>query len=84
MSKFVTKLFKYRLLFKDILTFLGLNYIDPSYNNIVPCCNRNQYSKNLMNRITISHKKVKKNLNEHMDFLVMIIEFLRFPNRNHH
>ena len=27
-SKFVAKLLKYRLLFKDILTFLGLDYRD--------------------------------------------------------
>ena len=51
-SKFVAKLRKYRILDKDIHTFLGLDYRD-SYYNIVPFCNRNQYFKNQMNRIII-------------------------------
>ena len=29
-SKFVAKLLKYRILFKDIITFLGLDFIDAS------------------------------------------------------
>ena len=29
-SKFVEKLLEYRIMFKDILTFLGLDYIDDS------------------------------------------------------
>ena len=29
-TKFVAKLFKYRIMFKDILTFLGLDYRDAS------------------------------------------------------
>ena len=40
-NKFVaSKLNKYRILFKDILTFLGLDY-----REIVHCCNINQYTK---------------------------------------
>ena len=33
-SKFVDKLFKYRILFNDILTFLGLNYRDASLKTL--------------------------------------------------
>ena len=34
------KLLKYRIMFKDKLTFLGLYYKDDS---LIPCCNRNQF-----------------------------------------
>ena len=44
-------------MFKDILTFLRLDYKD-AYNFVL-YCPRNQYSKNQINQIIISHIKVK-------------------------
>ena len=41
------------IIFKDILTFLGLEYRDAAYN-IVFCCPRNQYAKNQNNRMILS------------------------------
>ena len=54
-SKFIERLLLCRMMFKDILTFLGLDYRD-TYN-IVLCCPRNQYAKNNINQIIKSHKK---------------------------
>ena len=53
-SKSAEKLLKYRKMFKDIFTFLGLYQRD---NNVL-CCPRNQYSKfkNQTNQIILSHK----------------------------
>ncbi len=75
-SKFVAKLFKYKILFKDILTFLGLDYINAL--PIVLCCPRYQSSINLTNKIFISHKKcyhLRKQhvLNKRTDIRVTII-----------
>ena len=56
--KFVAKLFKYRILFEDILTFLGLNYIDASLIILYLIVLWNKYSKNQINRMIISHKKL--------------------------
>ena len=58
-SKFVEKLLKYRILFKDILACLALNYRD--VYNIVHCFPRNQYLKNQINRIILLHKICLKN-----------------------
>ena len=65
-SKFVAKLLKYRIMFKDLLTFMRLDYgeaakneknmIITSYTNIVVKKAKNQYV-----------------LNGRMDFLVTII-----------
>ena len=44
-NKFVAKLLKYSILFKDILTFLGLCYKRLFVYIIVPCCHRNQFFK---------------------------------------
>ena len=40
-SEFVEKLLKNRIMFKDILRFLGLDYRDFAYN-IILCCPCNQ------------------------------------------
>ncbi len=45
-SKFVTKLLKYRILFEDTLTFLGLDYRD-AYD-IVPICSRYQLNRMIL------------------------------------
>ena len=62
-SKFVEKLRKYSILFKDILTFLGFSWLQIGFAyNIVLCCPKNQYSKNQINRIVLSHKNLLKKL----------------------
>ena len=69
----------FKIMFIDILTFLGLD--------IVLYCLRNQYTKNQINRIIRSHKglvlkKFKKSTcYGRTDILLVIIELLRFLNR---
>ena len=59
-SKFVAKLIKYMLLFKDILTFLGLDYRDASlitlYLNVLRIST--EYSVNQINRIFLTFKTI--------------------------
>ena len=52
-------------------------------HNIVRCCPKNHYSKNIMYGIIILYKNVviKNVKNGRTDFLVKIIELLRFLNR---
>ena len=67
-SKFVAKLLKYRILFMNILTFLGLDY-------------RYQYTKNqIIQKFVVKKVKNQYVSNGLMDFLVNIIELLRFLN----
>ena len=61
--------------------FLELDYRNASLQH----CNRNEYYKNQMNRIIISHKNLllkrfKHVLNGCMGILAMILELLRFLN----
>ena len=58
-SKFVAKLY---LLFKDIITFLGIDYIWM----LKHCCNRNKYSKNQINRIIITNNFFLMVKNQHV------------------
>ena len=53
LSNIVEKLLKYRIIFKDVLTFLGLDYRDASLLTLFFVI---QYSKNQINRIIITHK----------------------------
>ena len=55
-SKFVEKLLKYRIMFKDIFTFLGNNYREASLI-ISYFVKKNQYSDQ-MNWLVISHEKI--------------------------
>ena len=59
-SKFDAKLVNYMLLFKDILTFLGLDYRDASlitlYLNVLRIST--EYSVNQMNRIFLTFKTI--------------------------
>ena len=44
-------------MFKDILTFLGLDFRDVKLTCVL-CCPRNQYLKNQINRIIRSYKSL--------------------------
>ncbi len=55
-SKFVAKLVKYKIRFKGILTFLGLDNRDTSLKSVYLIVN--QYSKKQINKIIILHKKM--------------------------
>ena len=68
----------YRIMFKDILTFLGLNFRNALLITLYFFCPRDQYSKNQINRIIIYKFVVKKVQNRHVingrtDILIMII-----------
>ena len=52
LSKFVAKMIKYMLLFKDILTFLVIDYRDASLITLYLVAIKNQ-----MNRIILTFKK---------------------------
>ena len=56
------KLLKYRIMFKDILTILGLDYRDATLITLYFFCPRNQNSKNQINGISMSYKKLKINM----------------------
>ncbi len=69
------------ILVEDLLTFLGLDYRDASLTTLyLVGCIRSQYSKHQNNRIILTFKN-QHVLKGHTDFLVMIIELLRFIRR---
>ena len=76
-------------MFKDILTFLGLNYKKSFAFNIVLCCPRDQYPKissdNYIKLKFVVEKfnpqHVQKIKNGRTDMQVTIMEMLRFLNR---
>ena len=78
----MAKLLKLRILFTNILTFLGQIYRCFAYN-IIPCCNRNEDFKNQVNRkiTTILIKKLHV-LNGSTDFLLTMLELLCCLNLN--
>ena len=60
--KFVAKLRKYRIVQKDILSFLGFNYKAASLILNCTSCSGNHYSKNQIKRILIHTKSCSKKL----------------------
>ncbi len=56
--KFVEKLLKYRLMFKDILTFLGLDYRDASLITMFFVVLGISILKNQINGIILSHRNL--------------------------
>ena len=79
--KFVAKLLNYRKLFKDILTFLGIDYRDAShiklYLVVIGWTLQNSEDNYIIQKV-FNNQLV---LNECLDFLVIIIELLRFLSR---
>ena len=57
-SQFVTKLLKYRILFKDILTFLGLDFRDVSLITLYLVVIGIRVQKNQTNLIIITQKNL--------------------------
>ena len=66
--KFVAKLLKYRIMYKDILTFLGLDYRVALLKILYLIVIGIKKSKNQINRMILSHKKLflKSKKNQHV------------------
>ena len=90
-TKFVAKLFKYRILFKNILIFLGIDYRDASLIILylvvigISTLSVRQEHKNLT-KSSCHVKKILKVKNQHVsnglsEDLETIVELLRFLNR---